>query len=523
MLESVTRGAAGPDGRRRTHIALTVLAGIGASALMYWITAHGPEVTPDSVQYLEASRSLLSGNGLSVGTHPLVRFPPVYPILLGGAGLFTADVLAAARVLDSIFFGLNLVLLSICVQKGTDYDGAATACVILVFLSSAPVISVHAMAMSEAPFIALSLAGLLFLAQHLVHPRTRTLLAASLLVGLAAATRYVGIVLFPCVVLALLLLDARPLKRRIVDVASFAAIACLPLAGWLLRNALTVHTTTGRAFALHPFGFDQAKQLIKHLYNFVLPIGVSGWVKALHVAAASTLLALASFVVYRKGDVWNGRRRIRLVLPSIFFIYALSYVALLVVSISLFDAATPVDDRILLPVLLALAAAIICVVWSFSRLTAQRSVWYGFVGLVLVSVTINASRSISKASEIHRDGEGYSSPVWEHSELLAYVADLPDETHIYSNGPDAIRFFADREATWIPRPVFSGTAEENPHFQQDIERMVEECADGRAVVVYFTNITWRWYILTPEELMSEYDVPVARRLRDGVIMGAAPP
>jgi len=491
---------------------------------MYWISAHGPGVTPDSIEFIEASRSLLSGNGLSVHGQPLVRFPPVLPLLLSATSLFLhADTLVAARFLVALLFGVNLVLLAICVQKCTAYDAVATACIILVFLCSAPVIQVHARVMSEAPYIALSTAGLLLLAHHLAHPRASLLILAALLTGVAAATRYIGVVLLPSAALALLLLDDRPLKTRSADIAIFSGIACLPLATWLVRNTLTAHATTGRVFAVHLFGIEGVKRLIDSTYRFILPIDVSGWVQVIHIGMALILLCFACMLVCKNAHAQQGHRQLRHFLPAIFVIYAVAYVVFLILSISFFDAATPVDHRLLLPILLPLAAASISVVWSLSETLAQRCVWRGFVGFVLFSVSINASHAISTAEQIHQQGDGYTARSWAQSEILAYLSSLPEPTKIYSNGPEVIRFLARKEAVWIPMPVFPGAGRENEHFQDDMATVAEQCADGTAVIAYFTSITWRWYLPSQEELTSEYGIPLMRKLQDGVIMGSAGP
>ncbi len=506
------------DRKQPGVVSLIILMGVFASVLMYWITDQGSGVSPDSITYIEAARSLLEGKGFFVHGAAMIHYPPVFPLLLGVVGLFThGDILLAARWLAALLFGVNLLLVGLAVQVSTKHSLGATGCAILVFLFSAPAISVHSMTWSEPPYITFSMAGLLLAAHHVVRPSPSLLVLASLMVGLAAATRYVGVVLFPSVALAIFLLGKRSLKHRMTDILVLSGVACLPLIFWFLRNMLVAQSATNREFAFHPFNLYHAQSLINHMYDFVLPISISGWAKAVHVGVTATLFVLAYALLYRKMCIKQSAMSISIVIPSIFVIYSVLYVAFLVVSISLFDAHTPVDHRLLLPVFLTLAIAGTSVAKSLSEALTQRCVWYGFVFLVLISVSIGAGQAISRAVDIHYNGSGYTSRDWKDSATLAYLADVPGIMKIYSNGPDVIRFLTGKKAYMIPAKVSAQTLKENEGYLGQLNQMFRECKEGNALIAYLNSITQRWYLPSKEEIESMFSIPIVVRLEDGVI------
>jgi hypothetical protein len=500
--------------------ALIVSLGFCASAIMYWITAHGPGVSPDSTTYIETARNLFAGKGFFIDGWPMTHYPPVYPLLLSAVGLFTrGDMLLAARLLAAAFFGANLFLLAVAVYTCTRHNLVATGCVIFLFILSKPIISIHSMAWSEAPFIAFSMAGFILLAQHVARPRVCRLVAASLMFGVAAATRYVGIVLFPTVALALFLLSNQAFKHKIKDIFVFSGVACLPLVSWLVRNMLIAKSATNREVAFHPFNLNHAKNLIVQTYDFFLPISISAWTKTFHILVVATLFVLAARLIYRRTGIRQSTSSMGIVLPSILVIYSVLYVTFLVLSISFFDAHTPVDHRLLLPVFIALIISGTSIAKRLSEVWPHKCVWYGYVFFAGFLATINAVPAITKAVDIHCDGEGYTARYWRDSATLAYLSLVPETMTIYSNGSDVLHFLTHKQASCIPAKVSPGTRMENENYQDQMRQMIRDCEKGNALIVYLDRITWRWYLPSKKEIESLFSVPLIRTMEDGVIYG----
>ena len=507
--------------RQLGAIAPLMLAGVAASVLMFWITDYGPGVSPDSVTYIETARNLVEGSGFYADGRPMTHFAPAYPLLLAAASIpHHGDILQASRVLGALLFGVNAVLFGHAVQLGTDHSLSATICAILFFLCSAPIFSIHSMAWSEAPMIAFALAALVLASLHIARPRRHVLLAASLCAGCAMATRYMGVALLPPIVLGLFFAD-RPRKHKVGDTLLFVAVASLPLTLWLIRNILAAGTAANRSPAIHVVGLGHAAVLLSTMYDFILPIRTQGWREVLQIGLAMVLFLALLALLRRKSRIVAYIRQnahtVRIILPALCILFFFTYVFLLMISLSFFDAQTPLDYRILLPVLLMLAIAGISLAWSLSSALNRRSVWYAFLLLILFSAAVNSRWQVATAAETHRDGNEYTSRQWRNSETVAAVLSLSKDIEIYSNGKDVIRFLTDRAASFIPSVVHPGTLQSNLGFGEELEVICFEVRDGQAALVYFNSITWRWDQPTQEELESKCALPILARLDDGII------
>jgi len=71
----------------------------------------------------------------------------------------------------------------------------------------------------------------------------------------------------------------------------------------------------------------------------------------------------------------------------------------------------------------------------------------------------------------------------------------------------------------IPAKANATTRKENENYQEQLNQMIRECKEGKALVVFFTRIAWRGQLPSKEEIESMGNIPVAVRLKDGVIYG----
>ena len=234
------------------------------------------------------------------------------------------------------------------------------------------------------------------------------------------------------------------------------------------------------------------------------------------------LLFLVTLVLlHRKNYIRRNATSALIILPALCILFFLTYVAFLAISISFFDAATPVNHRIMLPALLLLAVPSISLAWSLSRALDQRLIWYGFIFFVFLSISLNGARAIPQAIDIHKNGRGYTLQYLQSSEIVSYLTDVRDDRKIYSNGPDVIRFLTKKQAIMIPPKVFTDTLKANEDYEDQLSRMSVECREGKVLVAYLNGIR-RWYLPSTGELESNGNLPVLRRFKDGVVYAKYP-
>jgi 4-amino-4-deoxy-L-arabinose transferase-like glycosyltransferase len=492
------------------------LVGILASASMFWTTAHGPGVSPDSTVYINTAKSLLAGKGFYSGGRAMTHYAPVYPLLLAAAGAFDKNILHASRLLDALFFGANAVLVAFAIYMYTQRSVTAAVCAVAWFLTSLAMLDLHSMAWSEPPFLGLSLATFILFSKYIANPRLGLLAWASILLGLAIATRYAGVTLLPPIIAGVLWSGNRPMRSRLRDSVIIGAIGCAPLAIWLLRNIAVAQTGTGRNFAVHPITGSHVMALVGTVHDVFLPIASSDWIKLLELGPPVALF-IAAVRFSARGKVRGWREHdVATVSQLLNIVFCITYVAFLFVAVSWFDASTPVDSRLLSPVLVFLLLAVISLCWKAAKTTNRPFVWHGFLFFWFASVSTNAVQAIPLAARIRAEGRFYTSSIWTDSESIRFVRSLPVQMTLYTNGPDVIQFSTDREAVWIPEKVNAGTRIPNRDFEEGMKTMCRALAQPRAVLVYLRNIN-RWYLPREGEVQSACGLAVKARLADGTV------
>lgn len=491
----------------------------------------GVGVTPDSVLYIGAARSLVEGKGLKTvaphsfpqisGDQPLTVVPPTYPVLLALSATLSSDPLQGARWLQALLFALNVLLIGMTVYLCTNKAVLPTLCAILLFLSTASVIALHAMAWSEPAFFLFGLSAFLLLALHIRNSNDRLLVGSSLLASLALTTRYMGITLFPPMILTILLLEDKPLRKRVRDCLILLGVGLLPLAVWLLHNLVVAESATSRVITFHPIGALQINGLVDTLLLFWVPIPG-------HPSLKTALLFLSFGLVFAKMLMALKEKRrcrqaanISLAVQLLTSAFTITYLLFLFVAISFIDAQTAFESRILSPVYVFGIILVVSVACQTSSLKPRTTIlWRGaFLVLSFVLIYLKATEANAFIIARHTNGSGYTERVWRDSESIKYVKALPETKIIYSNGVDAIQFLTGREALRIPAKIDPGSRRPNANFDREIEAMENDIMANRAVVIYLDRIDWRWYLPSKEELEQVYKLPLLTRFFDGVIYG----
>ena len=405
------------------HNLLLVCIGVCASALMFWTMAYGPGLTPNSTTYLAVAKNLLAGHGFYGNGISVAHYPPVYPLILAAVNIFeTGDNLLASRLLHAILFGISVSLVVYAVQRCTDYSFWASALILFLFIFSAPLILIYSTALSESPFIVFSLCTLILCSFYCIRPSTRTLLATSIFSGLAIATRYIGISLLPTIVFGIVLLGNRSTRQKIRDAFMALVISCFPIGIWVASNLIVTQSAADRSLALHRIGIDHIKMLIETLYYFVLPVQSPGWIQALLILGIALALLKSIFkVLFQVVSRKESKNSFRFAQISLCLIFFFTYISFLMISISFFDAHTPLDFRILAPAFSALLIATVAQIWYLFQSPEQKFIKWGLLGLAILSIALNSRNAVSRIIDIHNNGIGYSSKSWRDSETIHYL------------------------------------------------------------------------------------------------------
>ena len=512
--------------RLAAFLALGLIALLGM-VLIIKTTPDGLGLSDDSIAYIAGARSMVAGNGYReawlASNQPVTHFPPAFSSVLAFFGFFGIDPLRAARWVNALLFGLNAGLLGILGWRMTRslMMGLVLAA---LFVANGEMFQVHAVAMSEPLFIFLSLLSFWMFDLYFERRPSSTraepdgeaggwwwLVACGIFVGLAYLTRYAGLALVATFIVALLTLHTS-WRKRLVSVGIFLASVIPWALGWSIRNRLVAGNATNRAFAWHPLTSENIDPGLRVFSEFFVPL--EPWrqavVKQTGIIEALIVLVLGAVLVWviltgwkylskprqaltpgppsaalrdaSRSPTGRGGAETREVISFTTGLYIFAYLASIISSMLMFDAATKFKLRILSPVLVSLL--ILLVVFGMWLRNRRREV-------VIVLAVLLLSLSIYKQSVTvntwAKSGRGYASFQWYDSKAMAFLRELPDDVMIYTNEPGAVYLYTARGCYVLPDRFDSATAQARANFEKGLAAMQARVNDGEAVLALFDD------------------------------------
>ena len=486
-----------------------VLLMVTGTFLVLRATPEGLGLSDDSIAYIAGARSLLDGNGYReawlASNQYVTHFPPGFSSALTFFGWFGLDPLRGARFLNALLFGLNAGLLGILAWRMTP---SLTAGVVLaaLFILNGDLLQIHAVAMSEPLFIFLSLLAFWMFDLYFELPPSSVgrgvagewwwLVACGIFAGLAYLTRYAGLALAATFLVAICVLRSNWYKR-FTSIWIFLAGFLPWVLIWAVRNRIIADTATNRALAWHPITAENLKLGLYVFTDYLVP--VAAWHRAIMkqpgLAEAMLSIILGAILVWIVVKSWRtiskprqaaelkqGGKESREVITFITALYLFAYLASIIASMTLFDAATKFRPRILAPVFVCLLILLIYAgIWLRRR---NRPVVILFTILFLGFSLYEQNITVATLA---RGGIGYASFQWYDSEAMAYLRDLPEDVEIFTNEPGAVYLYTGRGAYVLPSGYDSARAEFLPGFEEGVARMQDEINAGRAVLALFDH------------------------------------
>lgn len=475
---------------------LLILASL-AAGLTLCATRDGIGLSTDSDAYLTAARTLAHGQGISEegpeGYKPLTHFPPLYPMIIAGISALgiapgtAARAMNVATAMGSVLMAGWILRRGIGVSHRAALVGAATLAV------SVHLVSVNSMVWTEGLFILLTLVTLALLGRFLDERRRAVLIAAALATGLAMMTRYAGAAVLIAGLVLLLGCGVRARRRRLIDAMIFTCIAAAPMVAWAVRNTLLAGSVANRRIGWHPPDEGSLAVGANAVAQWVWPtesrdIFWPALAAAVGVIALAALSARNARAEGRQSRAHGGEAGGAAAALAWF---AAIYAAFIVTSITLFDAATPLDRRILSPLFAATALAVVAEL-SRSRLPAHAGTWARrwpvvlkvaasvYLGIQLVLV----SRWVAQAPQGHL---GFGTRAWRQSELIAYARSIPATQPIYSNGRAPIHLHTGRITRPVPTTMDPATRQEQTNLAQRLN-VIERDLKAGGYLLFFTTI-----------------------------------
>ncbi|WP_299027036.1 phospholipid carrier-dependent glycosyltransferase [uncultured Thermanaerothrix sp.] len=468
-------------------VLLSVIGGLWLSTS----TPYGMGLVNDSAVYVSGARNLLAGKGYmrlsgDLGLKPITHFPPLFSLTLMLAALVSrSDPLVAVRGLMPMLFGLNIFLLGGWVRLlGRRQDLALLAAALWAFSDWG--LNLHAYVLSEPLFLTFFLLAFIIWAIYQDQPRPYWAGLNGLLASLAYLTRYAGATLL--VTFGLLLLGyAWREQRRRKDLQRWL-IGALPLPALWTFYTWRVDTALGnRQVAWHPIALETLRYGLQNSLNALAP----DWLIRLFpplgsLFSALGLLASLALVVGIGVGMWRMGRQPKAALPRWLapVLFGGIYWGFLIASISLLDASTPLDDRILAPLYLTLLAlSMVALGWLLQR--PARGVRLAALVGIGVGLPLLVWDGVVQGQTLRQEGLGLAHREIQTTRLWDLLRQYPAGKYVYSDRPAAIHLYVERPCLPLPTPMNPVQARLRPDYAEDLAEMKTRIRAGQAILVLF--------------------------------------
>jgi hypothetical protein len=379
---------------------------------------------------------------------------------------------------------------------------------------------VSAGAMSEPIFVVSGLVGILILLRYFETGSRWLLLIAGVASGIAALARYPGVALVATGWVGIALFSNGGWRRRVSDAVLFTLLAGVPLLVWLVY--VSAQPTVGL--------LEQSSFKLGELWAVWIPLRIGlvdtiwQWIpfherlpylpyepKPRLMLAAGLILASTVVVAVRKigrrGDgSWRQIRALQLfVLLAAFTLASVGFLAVSFAFSSIELDQANIDERILLPVQLAVALALLAVTSLFLKAWPKQR-WIGAVAGVVVALTVVSylPRTPKMLSDLHDNGAGIGG--WRDSATMMEVGALAPNIPIITNESAILLFYLDRSAYDLPELIGQEVAEPFTRLgdgNSEADRVFRE--EGAALALFFSvpyQFYWIYFEDTEERLAA---------------------
>lgn len=518
---------------------MAVLTGAIAFALVFVITSPpGPGIDPDALQYMGAAQSVAARGEYRVpkakwdspdSTEALAHFPPGYPTALALPVRLGMAPTQAARFVQATAAFVTITTLVLLVSAAATPLTAVLLALALFAMTSMH--EVHVSVLSEPLYLACMMLTLAAMVRAPDRPLRLGIPAA-----LGVMTRYVGASLVGAAALWELVQRGTLLDR--VRRAALALVPALVLQGiWVVRTRMTAGPGEIRKFAFYGDMERTINQGLATLRAWIIPdanayrdpvphrgalaitagvvllmlVGIGAWRIARAARAAEHRVGSFVGTSALERDDERARMAWRLLVAS--KLLMVCYLGIVVVSRLFADPGIPLDERILSPALLLMMTIVAVGLtrwWQGTRVRSARiAVAVALIAWWVGSVAVTRD----KARYALRWGSDFSGAQWRQSELLQWARTDGRHAPLYSNWPVAVFFYLHRPSHELPLNMDSDST--------TLAAFADTVRARNGRVLLFGVQTGEF--VPGEELVALTGLREVARLKDGVVLGPAPP
>ncbi|GLB50446.1 hypothetical protein Y10_28140 [Neptunitalea sp. Y10] len=482
--------------------------------LFLWVTApYNLGVSPDSTSFIQGAENVALGNGLTDYYGNFINhWPPLYTLLLGCiTKILGGTPIQVGRYLNAfLLFSSGLIFIKILLQLNLKSKIINLAPLLL--LVSLP-FAVFEYFWTETLFIPLLLLAFYYIMKWQNEEKTKFIFFCGIYSGAFLITRYAGAGFIGGIILFIIYSNRTSIKKTAILLFTYLIPILIIFAAWFLYSNSHSGQGVDRNIVFHLVSFSKLLESVKTIISWFTGPYFQYKVIGLPIFLINCILiyrVLRSNFITFKTYLKKNKQTITVCL---FFIF--SYYGFLLMSISFFDALTPLDNRLLAP-LYPFVLILICFLLNFIETNSYKH------KKLITGIFCFLIPFASFPIWIHHynNGEGVNSKTFKNSQIIASYKVAVDKK-VYTNADDIITFHLHKKEHiyLIPKVVNPFDNTPNPEYQNEMDILKNEIAHKKAVIVYFKTITYRDFLISEEEIITQFSEFPIQEYSDGFIIG----
>jgi hypothetical protein len=460
-----------------------------AVGMVYFSTVEfGIGLSPDSATYLSQAEDLRNARGFrDYAGRFSAHYPPGYQALLATTSLATGrDIRHGAPRLLAASCYATVIVASLCWMQLAGLPNIAIFAGFIALSTHVAILESGVTALSDIVFLALVSMSLCHLELWNRGGNRPHFWIAATFAAIGVLTRYAGVVWPLACGIVLALRSGTEGDRGTKDAIKFVTVCYLPLAFWLAAVAVRSPSGPPRSINLHPI---PASTVVHGLETLATAVGFKHHNYSIGLPLFAFLLChlVSKFISKRRPNaliVTNNKYPIGL---CIIITHIPCYLGFLCLSISLFDRATPLDNRVLLTALWGLLLAVIAISHRTLRASMATTRWFFWL-LIAWFATRGIWEVVPRLADWNKNGIDLACRDVLYDKSLRYVREsLDKQTEIYSNVSWSVWLACRKPVSQLPVRIAYTSGLENSIFGRELDAVCDSVKTGKAIIVFDTQ------------------------------------
>ena len=455
--------------------------------VVLFATPLGLGMSPDSISYLKAASGLVNGHGINFFS---AQWPPLYPALIALLSAPVNDVTLGARVLNALLLAINIILISIIVNRLIDQKFWIGILIAGLISLQVPMSYVHFYAWSEPCILMCILMDILLISQ-MSTAKHQGLIRVGMIIfaSLAFLTRFAGVIVAcaNCVII-FLLIENRPWGTRIRQALFQLIIPILVFYPWTWHKGLGDGPATMRVIEFHPIGVEIINKGIMTIGRWLLPdshyayynqsfnliqwaIGVSLLVMSV-VSLTFVLLKMYRSVIKGEETTIEQFKQPRCMIIIASGLLVLIYVCFLIAALSFVDNKVELDNRILVLIYPPAMLILVGLIFRIRYVIVRNAGILAFLLVLLLDLPgLKGWLLMSRYNGIEMTSRNIAI-----SPLQVFTKSCSRDIQVYADNPWNFDLLFLKKVLWLPTKQLYNSGRTNLNYQQEVQ-MLQSSAD----------------------------------------------